>query len=266
MKNLLPAHAPKNRHYCPYGYSAPPSTKVAQLGYHGEYLLPVFNLYLLGNGYRCYSPALRRFFSSDTASPFGRGGLNSYAALAGDPINFKDPDGHAPVPMSLAHTKNRLNIYASTFVERRRAFVLKEGLQHRRVLQSQLPERPGRSLLALQAKQDVSAANFSIVGSAHDLQNVKKRAQKFIFTNEAEFIIGETSKAVDFAHPHLTYLATGNKEVISAGMIMKDQSGYSLSNDTGHYHESAAGLDTMAAPLVFLQSIGVNAIRHPARQ
>lgn len=266
METLRPKQdMPKTRVYCPYGYSAPASANGARLYHHGEYLIPRLNLYLLGNGYRCYNPALRRLYSSDNASPFGKGGLNSYAALAGDPVNFIDPDGHAPIAMSLAQTKKQLDIHAKKFTEHRRAFTTQEALGRHPVLHSELRERPGRDLSTLKSKHDVSAAHFTIVGSADDLLNVKKRPQKFIFTAEAELIIGETSKMVDFSHPHLTYFATGKQEVISAGMIMRHESGYSLSNDTGHYHRSAQGLDTIIAPLKFLQSIGVNAIREPVR-
>lgn len=49
--------------------------------------------YLLGNGYRGYSPSLRRFLSADRLSPFGQGGLNAYTYCQGDPVNRVDPNG-----------------------------------------------------------------------------------------------------------------------------------------------------------------------------
>lgn len=51
--------------------------------------------YLLGNGYRAYNPHLMRFNSPDSDSPFAKGGLNTYSFARCDPINRRDPTGHA---------------------------------------------------------------------------------------------------------------------------------------------------------------------------
>ncbi|WP_198552935.1 RHS repeat-associated core domain-containing protein [Psychromonas sp. Urea-02u-13] len=64
------------------------------LGFNGEYKDPVTGSYFLGNGYRFYSPTLMRFNANDSLSPFGKGGVNSYAYCLGDPVNNKDPSGH----------------------------------------------------------------------------------------------------------------------------------------------------------------------------
>ncbi|MCX5511065.1 RHS repeat-associated core domain-containing protein [Pseudomonas sp. BJa3] len=50
--------------------------------------------YLLGNGYRAYSPVLMRFLSTDDLSPFGEGDANAYAYCQNDPVNSVDPSGH----------------------------------------------------------------------------------------------------------------------------------------------------------------------------
>jgi RHS repeat-associated protein len=63
------------------------------LGYNGIWREAMFNGYLLGDGYRLYVPALRRFSRYDPMSPFGPGGLNGYMYCAADPINFVDPSG-----------------------------------------------------------------------------------------------------------------------------------------------------------------------------
>jgi RHS repeat-associated protein len=70
-------------------------TIAALLGFNGEWQDSVPGGYHLGKGYRMYNPALRRFTSPDSLSPFGAGGINSYSYCAGDPINHTDPSGHA---------------------------------------------------------------------------------------------------------------------------------------------------------------------------
>lgn len=47
-----------------------------------------------GNGYREYTPALARFTTPDSLSPFGVGGINAYLWCDDDPINHRDPSGH----------------------------------------------------------------------------------------------------------------------------------------------------------------------------
>lgn len=80
--------------YNPYGYRPAEGGLFSQAGFSGEQLDPLTGLYLLGNGYRAYSPTLMRFLSPDSLSPFGAGGLNPYAYCLGDPINRVDPTGH----------------------------------------------------------------------------------------------------------------------------------------------------------------------------
>ncbi len=80
--------------YTPYGHCQAIVLSNTASGFNGEYPDPVTGNYMLGNGYRAFSPLLRRFICADSASPFGRGGLNAYAYCLCDPINNIDPDGH----------------------------------------------------------------------------------------------------------------------------------------------------------------------------
>nr|WP_080956759.1 RHS repeat-associated core domain-containing protein [Pseudomonas sp. S13.1.2] len=89
--------------YSVYGYLGG-SERGARLAYNGQFLDSVVRGYFLGNGHRVYSPILMRFHSPDSLSPFGRGGINTYAYCQGDPVNFSDPDG-----------RNRFSKYWSVF-------------------------------------------------------------------------------------------------------------------------------------------------------
>lgn len=79
--------------YTPYGYHRAESGLNSLLGFNGERRDPVTGCYLLGNGRRGFNPVLMRFNSPDRLSPFGQGGLNSYAYCLGDPVSFSDPTG-----------------------------------------------------------------------------------------------------------------------------------------------------------------------------
>ena len=77
--------------YSPYGVSG--GRPVTTLGFCGQRRDPLLGGYPLGHGYRHYSPALMRFVSPDTLSPFDRGGMNAYAYCGGDPVNRTDESG-----------------------------------------------------------------------------------------------------------------------------------------------------------------------------
>jgi len=79
--------------YNPYGYSTALIQRLYSSGFNGAYLDIHTQCYHLGQGYRAYSPALRRFTSPDFISPFERGGINAYAYCNGDPVNRIDPNG-----------------------------------------------------------------------------------------------------------------------------------------------------------------------------
>ncbi|MBV4542716.1 RHS repeat-associated core domain-containing protein [Pseudomonas vlassakiae] len=85
--------APNTMAYSPYGH-LDAEKLTALLAFNGQRFDLIMKDYALGNGYRIYSPALARFYSSDTLSPFGKGGLNTYSYCEGDPVNRNDPSGH----------------------------------------------------------------------------------------------------------------------------------------------------------------------------
>ncbi|MGJ7551390.1 RHS repeat-associated core domain-containing protein [Pseudomonas alloputida] len=79
------------RIYSPYGYA--PSVFGPLAAFAGQRHDPLTGCYHLGNGHRLYGPGLMRFLNPDHLSPFGQGGINTYAYCAGDPVNNVDPSG-----------------------------------------------------------------------------------------------------------------------------------------------------------------------------
>lgn len=82
-------------HYTAHGAEASTSQSAANpFGFAGERREPLTGWYIAA-GYRPYDPVLMTFLAPDSASPFGRGGLNPYGYCGGDPVNRFDPDGHS---------------------------------------------------------------------------------------------------------------------------------------------------------------------------
>ncbi len=82
--------------YTAYGFFGAKYEAIeSRTGFVGQLLDQASGSYLLGAGRRVYSPALMRFYSADTLSPFDRGGFNSYVYCLGDPINRIDPTGQS---------------------------------------------------------------------------------------------------------------------------------------------------------------------------
>ena len=67
------------------------------IGFNAERQDHITQKYHFGNGVRMYNPSLMRFHATDSMSPFGKGGINSYAYALGDPVNYRDPSGHIAI-------------------------------------------------------------------------------------------------------------------------------------------------------------------------
>lgn len=80
--------------FLPYGQLSSQQA-VGALRFVGQWFDPVVQGYFLGNGLRLYIPAIMRFLSPDSLSPFAAGGINGYVYCSGDPVNFHDPSGRA---------------------------------------------------------------------------------------------------------------------------------------------------------------------------
>ncbi|PPA01067.1 RHS repeat-associated core domain-containing protein, partial [Pseudomonas sp. MWU12-2312b] len=60
---------------------------------------------------RAFNPVLMRFNSPDSLSPFGKGGLISYAYCSGDPVNNIDPSGRLKAKILINITPKKSKIY-----------------------------------------------------------------------------------------------------------------------------------------------------------
>ncbi|WDM60106.1 RHS repeat-associated core domain-containing protein [Pseudomonas sp. NEEL19] len=93
---LLISPQQKAKPYCysPYGHQP---NHPGLPAFTGQVPEPIMGGYLLGNGYRLYSPLLMRFHSPDNWSPFGAAGINPYVYCDSDPVNHSDPSGHIKI-------------------------------------------------------------------------------------------------------------------------------------------------------------------------
>jgi RHS repeat-associated protein len=115
--------------YTAYGHRAQDAAVSGSLGYNGQRREEVTGGYLLGNGYRAFSPVLMRFNSPDSLSPFGEGGVNAYAYCEGDSINNVDPSGHTPWTMFMASIKRNpaLNTTHARYEAKRQSMAFHSG-------------------------------------------------------------------------------------------------------------------------------------------
>lgn len=92
--NEVSAGATNTLVYSAYGNLSAEQRVETALAYNGGLRETQNEVYLLGNGYRAYSPILMRFHCPDSWSPFEAGGLNPYAYCGGEPIMNADDSGH----------------------------------------------------------------------------------------------------------------------------------------------------------------------------
>lgn len=244
-KNSIVSHIIGHRHekfsLDAFGYHHERQTRRSNVAFNGDLLERMPIVYLLGNGYRAYSPVYRAFQSPDALSPFGPGGVNSYAFCVGDPLNLRDPSGHAPL---------------SEFLRR----VLK-GIAHKSTDKIPASLKKAKSLKNIHAhtldielrlsKLDQTAKPITRIKSQHELQELKTDHYKFIFTDQQELLVapfGSLSHPVIASHAH-------SQRVMSAGaMRLTGNRLLRLSNHTGHYQ---ADFESLSHVNKYLRGLGV---------
>ncbi|MFG0755503.1 MULTISPECIES: RHS repeat-associated core domain-containing protein [Pseudomonas] len=95
--------------YTPFGFLQCIES-ATRLAFNGQWLERGTQGYLLGSGKRLFNPALMRFSSPDSLSPFGRGGVNAYMYCGGDPVNHTDPSGNAGVKTGFGKFMKQKNV------------------------------------------------------------------------------------------------------------------------------------------------------------
>lgn len=124
----------------PYGQRDSYTSQAPTLGFNAEWEDTLSGTYLLGNGYRAYSPSLMRFLAPDNWSPFDAGGLNAYGYCSGNPVMGLDPSGHADLSQ-LRKVPKRLLADART--ERVRQTQQQTAQQRVDALRARLRQRQG---------------------------------------------------------------------------------------------------------------------------
>ena len=99
--------------YSAYGHAPALLPRRHSLGFNGERIEPQTLGYLLGNGYRLYSPELMRFLAPDNLSPFDEGGMNPFAYCHGDPLNYTDPTGHVTIQGITSVSRRKIEIFST---------------------------------------------------------------------------------------------------------------------------------------------------------
>lgn len=250
--------------YSSYGHRPVRSGLLSLLGFNGERPDPVTGCYLLGNGHRAFNPILMRFNSPDSLSPFGEGGLNSYAYCHGDPINLSDPNGHAAILARIGKIPlSRTRPHTATQIKKPESFTPTKT-NNTTTLQNTTPtpyklystnEKNYPQNLRMEdyalIPPEVKARRTPIkmISNLDDLAPLSNRKLNFIFTPRKKLYISSGG------HQYLSDL-TGNPQLISAGEItMTGSNFFTIKNSSGHFIPDP---DSLTPVKEHLESLGAN--------
>lgn len=242
--------------YALYGYCEAWGGESPLLAFGGEHLDVVSMGYLLGNGYRVYSPVLMRFISPDLESPFAEGGANTYAYCGGDPVNYKDPDGRASIAVAakvvigVVRFKKMLSTRVHGSIGWKPIPNVHRGKLFTEVREARVKLASGTTLLThVKDKSDLSV--LSRDWTKH----------KFVVGRDNEFFVGSYSEFDDVPVSHPAIAELGRRQlksrhgVVSAGYIYSENGQTYVNNHSGHYLPS---YESLQPALSFLKSIGLN--------
>lgn len=155
-----------------FGYS---SASAGSIGYLGLLHEPA-GMLLLGNGHRGYWPELLRFGQPDSLSPFGDGGMNSYAYCLADPVNREDVNGR----MSL------LTLMMELWVRAKQVRALRRQIK--------LPSGPITATNAVRPVATVRPVDLaSTVSSSQAVDSVRLPTRRYIQPEDTRVFPSETA-------------------------------------------------------------------------
>jgi len=238
-------------HFAAYGHDPTlPSTRTT-FGFNGEAFEPDSASYLLGLGYRSYSPRLRRFLAADSWSPFGQGGLNAYCYCEGDPVNSSDPSGHIRLYLrngQIMQIRKNMASAAGTWM-RPRGF---DKSAHRKALIDSVLEKP-RSVLAANPIKEGSThirvfEVFRNPGSTVEKAHVKAMDLEAFKRNRAEIGVllrmheeGSNAPSLDY-RSKAAELMNQNEALANAGEALWRRSIASNSPDRAWLNDATASI------------------------
>ena len=169
-------------------------------GFNGERQDPLSGVTHLGNGYRAYSPALRRFTCPDSESPFGGGGINPYVYCNHDSVNNTDPSGH--MISASATVKAARRIEREREMARKMANSMPLGLMQtpKRMEEIGVSEASQKSSgMASQLLQDRSAPANPVQGITPQLTTDYEMAPAYVWAVSHKQIQRASPRTLDFS-------------------------------------------------------------------
>lgn len=247
--------------YSAYGHRPTNSGLLSSLGFNGERSDPITGYYFLGNGYRAFNPVLMRFNSPDNLSPFGYGGLNSYAYCLGDPVNRFDGNGHFSMLGGVSQLQTLLSRKIAKYFKPtsktkvpniQKLINTKGGSVQNNATEQFMNLHPERLKKEHRARVKLQGKDPNIImqiTSGDDLAKLKYEAQyKFVMHSDDSIFMGgptHLGAGTDLKHSVLSYRLE-NPEVITAGMARRSNIDgidvVTLINKSGHHRTTENSL------------------------
>ncbi|MDP9782228.1 RHS repeat-associated core domain-containing protein [Pseudomonas fluorescens] len=255
--NALDATRPHPLAYMPYGHRPVENGWLGLLGFNGDRPEPMTGHYVLGNGYRAFNPVLMRFNSPDELSPFGKGGINSYAYCLNDPVNRKDPGGY----FSISGLVKPFKYLRRQIVRPYYKVASKSRSAAGTPLKNQYDHPLVNVVEDVMLTADILEGNAKVtsVASKKDLVYIKSSAweHKYILTSDNRLVVGSfysTNTAFEPKHSAIARISAPESDVVSAGVITRTKKGFEVTNNSGHFQPTP---EVNALAKFKLRSLGV---------